>query len=119
MIRYPAIFFKDGDYIGVEFPDLPGCFSQGKDFDDAAKNASKALGKFLGEINFYPEPEDIDLFDSRDIKMIEPTPDVDETHSLMINPISRCRIVFPNNQEFLGDKLSEKICALGVSNSTE
>lgn len=107
-MKYPAIFFEDGEYIGVEFPDLPGCFSQGKTFDEALQNASKALGKFLGEINFYPESK-FTLDDSNNIRLIEPSNDDEETHTLMINPLTRCRVVFPNNQEFLGDKLCEKI----------
>ena len=107
-MKYPAIFFEDGEYIGVEFPDLPGCFSQGKTFDEAVQNASKALGKFLGEINFYPE-SNFNLDGSKNIRLIEPAPDDEETHDLVVNPISRVRIVFPNNQEFLGNKLCEKI----------
>ena len=41
--------------------------------------------------------------------MIEPVEDVEGTHALMINPSARVRIVFPKNQEILGDKLTEKI----------
>lgn len=103
-MKYPAIFFEDGEYIGVEFPDLPGCFSQGKDFTEAKENAAKALGKFLGGINFYPAPKDNDF-----AEMIEPVADAEDTHTLMVNATKRCRIVFPQNQEFLGDKLCAKI----------
>ena len=104
--KYPANFFEDGEFIGVEFPDLPGCFSQGKNFEEAKENAAKALGRFLGEINFYPASKNYQV---EDLKMIEPVEDVEGTHALMINPSERVRIVFPKNQEILGDKLTEKI----------
>lgn len=103
-MKYPAIFFEDGDYIGVEFPDLPGCFSQGKNLDDAKSNAAKALGKFLGEVNFYPAPAEF-----ANAELIEPVADEDDTHTLLVNPATRRRVVFPQNQEILGDKLSTKI----------
>ncbi len=105
-MKYAAKFFKDGEYIGVEFPDLVGCYSQGKNLEEAEKNAAKALGRFLGEINFYPASKE---YQGEGIKMIEPVEDVDDTHSLMINPAVRRRIVFPKNQETLGEKLAEKI----------
>ena len=102
--KYFAKFFEDGEYIGVEFPDLPGCYSQGRNFEEAKLNASKALGRFLGEINFYPSSESPQVE-----QMIEPVEDLAETHALFINPPSRRRIVFPKNQECLGEKLTAKI----------
>lgn len=44
MLRgYPAIFhFENGGY-WAEFPDLPGCFSQGESIDEAASEASAAF----------------------------------------------------------------------------
>lgn len=45
---YPAIFHCDetGGY-WVEFPDLPGCVSEGETIADAAAEASAALGAYL------------------------------------------------------------------------
>lgn len=43
-LSYFAVFepTKDGAY-GIYFPDLPGCISYGKSFEEAGKNASEAL----------------------------------------------------------------------------
>lgn len=44
---FPAIFFKDDKYIGVRFPDLPGCNTFGDDPDDALRMARDALSGHL------------------------------------------------------------------------
>ena len=49
MIRYQARIYKDGDRYSVEFPDLPGCFSDGKDFAEAVEHAREALSLYLEE----------------------------------------------------------------------
>ncbi len=48
-IYYPAVFHVAEDVGGywVEFPDLPGCLSQGKDDVDAIEMAEDALGQWL------------------------------------------------------------------------
>ena len=40
---YPAIFTYAEDGISVEFPDLPGCFTFGKDEEEALRMATEAL----------------------------------------------------------------------------
>ena len=49
MIRYQAKIYKDGKRYSVEFPDLPGCFSQGATKEKAEKNAREALSLYLEE----------------------------------------------------------------------
>ncbi len=49
MIRYLAKIYKDGRNYSVEFPDLPGCFSDGATLEEARKNAREALSLFLEE----------------------------------------------------------------------
>jgi len=44
---YPAIFYHDGEYIGVRFPGLPGCVTFGDDAQDALAMAKEALGGYL------------------------------------------------------------------------
>ena len=44
---FPAVFFPDGQCVGVKFPDLPGCNTFGKDMDDALCMARDALGGHL------------------------------------------------------------------------
>lgn len=50
---YPALFHvvPNGDYF-VEFPDLPGCFTQGKDLAESRALASDVLGGWL-ELSLY------------------------------------------------------------------
>ena len=44
---YPAIFHCENDGIWVEFPDLPGCQSEGNTVAEAVAEASAALGAYL------------------------------------------------------------------------
>lgn len=46
---YPAVFHIAEDIGGywVEFPDLPGCFSQGEHIEDTMEHAKEALGLYL------------------------------------------------------------------------
>ena len=48
---YPAFFVRcDGEKIGVSFPDFPGCVSEGRNDEEALRNAKKALMKRLWEL---------------------------------------------------------------------
>ena len=44
---YPAIFNYEDKQITISFPDLPGCFSCGKNDQDAFYMAKDALGPYL------------------------------------------------------------------------
>ncbi|MEI8096461.1 MAG: type II toxin-antitoxin system HicB family antitoxin [Spirochaetales bacterium] len=45
---YPAYFHRDeAGLYGIEFPDLPGCFSAGDDLEDALSMAREALSLHL------------------------------------------------------------------------
>ncbi|MCR4788117.1 MAG: type II toxin-antitoxin system HicB family antitoxin [Lachnospiraceae bacterium] len=44
---YPAVVHKEDDGLWLEFPDLPGCFTQGDDIEELMENAEEALGSFL------------------------------------------------------------------------
>ena len=52
METYNAILQKeeDGGY-SVSVPSLPGCFSQGDDFEDAIKNIQEAMELYLENEN--------------------------------------------------------------------
>lgn len=44
-MRYIALIHKDPDSAyGVQFPDIPGCFSAGDTLEEASRNAVEALG---------------------------------------------------------------------------
>lgn len=47
---YPAIFHFEDDGYWVEFPDLPGCFSEGSTVEEALVEASAALGGMLASM---------------------------------------------------------------------
>jgi predicted RNase H-like HicB family nuclease/DNA-binding XRE family transcriptional regulator len=49
MIKYQAKIFRDGKRYSVIFPDLPGCFSDGKNLEDALISAREALSLHLEE----------------------------------------------------------------------
>lgn len=44
---YPAYFHREDNAYWVDFPDLPGCFTQGDNIDDAYNMALDALGVYL------------------------------------------------------------------------
>jgi predicted RNase H-like HicB family nuclease len=56
--EYIALFEYEDETnaIGVIFPDLPGCFSAGDDFDDAFRNAHEALMLYAEDEPALPEP---------------------------------------------------------------
>ena len=62
---YPAVFYPFSDGSGgytVEFPDLPGCITEGKDLEEAFEMATDAASGWvleeLEEGNTVPEPSD-------------------------------------------------------------
>ena len=48
-IYYPAVFHEDDKGYWVEFPDLPGCLTQGESEQEALDMAKDALGLYLDE----------------------------------------------------------------------
>jgi antitoxin HicB len=60
MTAYPAIFHQDEKGYWVEFPDLPGCLTEGDTMEEAKEMAKEALSAML------------ESFDSR--KMLIPIP---------------------------------------------
>lgn len=65
-VSYPAIFHPEDNGYWVEFPDLPGCFSQGNSIEESYVMASEALGVYLDHSDDVfereiPEPTSMDL----------------------------------------------------------
>lgn len=65
MLIYPATFEKDGDYIFVQFPDVPGAFTQGATLAEAYEKASEVLGLMLENQNEFPTATDITLLQKK------------------------------------------------------
>lgn len=56
-IIYPAVFYKDGDWYSVYFPDLPGCVTCGKTIEEAYLMAGDALDLwFKGDTSKHAPP---------------------------------------------------------------
>ena len=57
MKKYIALFETDenADNVGVVIPDLPGCFSAGKNFDEAFRNAHEAVAGYLDSASELPK----------------------------------------------------------------
>jgi len=61
-IEYLALFEYDEKTkaYGVVFPDLPGCFSAGSDYDDAFRMAHEALSLFAEDNPDLPNPRTLE-----------------------------------------------------------
>lgn len=71
-MHYPATFIphEGSAVLDVCFADLPGCVTQGKDFDDALRMAAEALSLHLGGMladgDPIPEPSTLEQARARD-----------------------------------------------------
>lgn len=79
ILQYPAkikYLAEDRAYM-TEFPDLPGCLTEGRTFEEATKNAKEALTGYLASVfernPKIPEPS---LIKGKNICLIEPEPEV-------------------------------------------
>ena len=79
-ISYPAVFHKDTNGYWVEFPNLPGCFTDGESVEQAYSMAKEALGlhldtsNLLFEVDFeHPSPIDqvISKFPNEIVMLVE------------------------------------------------
>ena len=93
----------------MEFPDLPGCFSQADDFKHAVTAAKKALRCYLADIaeENYPTPSTLKNYPTA--TQIEMYSDDDDSHTKLYNEQTQKVVVIPMNVEFLGEKLQKKI----------
>ena len=83
---YPAIIHKDPDGLWLEFPDLPGCYTQGDSIENLMLNAEEALGAFLAVK--MEHSEEIPL--ASDIENVRKEPDESVTYvSVDINKYHR------------------------------
>ena len=54
MLVYPATFEKDGKYILVKFPDVPGAFTEAETMEEAFIMAEEVLGAMLETYTDFP-----------------------------------------------------------------
>ena len=90
MKKYLALFeYAEGENgFGVVFPDLPGCFSAGDDYDDAYRMAHEALAFHLEglKIEKYPIPEPRTMEQIKD--RWEEWKDWEKKYKFLVVPIS-------------------------------
>lgn len=82
-IIYPAIFHKDEEHgYWVEFPDLPGCLTEGESFEEAFLMAGDALDCWFDDpAQNRPKPTPITEIKAEKgavIQMVQPAPYVSE-----------------------------------------
>ena len=82
-MEYKAKYFEDGEFIGVEFEDLPGCFTQGNNLSEAKIKAKSAVDCYFGGSN--------------------------SQHKKLYNAKTGKVIVIPADVEYYGAKLKAKI----------
>jgi antitoxin HicB len=75
MIAYPGIFHKQKKGFWVEFPDLPGCLTEGKDLEHAKKMAREALtGVLEVRLSYNESVRKPSKLKGKNIYLIEPDP---------------------------------------------
>ena len=97
MKYYNAIFRTSADVVEVEFPDLKGCVTFGKDWEEAIENATDALAGWLAnaESQFIVKPTPYD-----DLKNKYPNENVipvaiDEKVLESYEELKRFNVIFP------------------------
>ena len=76
---FPAVFHAEGDSgYWVEFPDIPGCFSQGDTLEEAYRMAGEALALALDGDDFIPSPAGNIVVNGEDRVMVVAAADGDD-----------------------------------------
>ena len=57
---FPAVFNKEDDGYNVLFPDLPGAFTCGEDFEEALYMAKECLEIYLEDMKDIPKVGDLE-----------------------------------------------------------
>jgi predicted RNase H-like HicB family nuclease len=117
MKYYYAIFKDNKETVEVEFPDLTGCATFGKDRDEAMKNAIDVLAAWLAnaETQFINEPSSFKALSTR-FKGEQLIPiAVDEKILESYEELRRINIIFPSR---LLKRVDEFRKATGLKRST-
>jgi predicted RNase H-like HicB family nuclease len=109
MKHYYAIFKKTDEAIEVEFPDLQGCFTFGKDWEEALENAEDALAAWLvnSEPKFIKEPSKHHELENLSCGELVPIL-VDENIMASYRKLKRFNVIFPADVLKQIDKFRKK-----------
>ena len=94
MKHYYALFKKTDEAVEVEFPDLKGCFTFGKDWEEALENAEDALAAWLvnAESEFIKEPSKHHALESLSGELVPIL--VDENIMASYRKLKRFNVIF-------------------------
>ena len=109
MNYYYALFKKTDEAVEVEFPDLRGCFTFGKDWEEALENAEDALAAWLvnAEPKFIKEPSkhhELEHLSGGELVPIL----VDENIMASYRKLKRFNVIFPADVLKQIDKFRKK-----------
>ena len=95
MKHYYAIFKKTAEAIEVEFPDLEGCVTFGRDWEDALSSAEDALAGWLAhaEKKFIKPPSKHDQLNALSCELV--TIPVNESTLDSYQELKRFNVIFP------------------------
>jgi predicted RNase H-like HicB family nuclease len=96
MKHYYALFKKTDEAVEVEFPDLQGCFTFGKDWEEALENAEDVLAAWLANADpeFIKEPSkhhELEHLSSGELVPVL----VDENIIASYRKLKRFNVIFP------------------------
>lgn len=115
MKQYYALFKKTKNVVEVTFPDLAGCLTFGKDWDEAYENAMDALAAWFAhaQSNFIKPPSSHKALEHLKGELV-PVP-LDEKIVESYEELKRINIIIPSNMLERIDGYRKKI---GLKRST-
>lgn len=114
---YYAIFKKTAEAVEVEFPDLPGCVTFGKSWEEAVSNATDVLAGWLANADpeFIKKPSSYKRLKSKHKgEDLLPIP-VDEKIMASYEQFKRVNVIFPTS---LLNKMDDYRMRQGLKRST-
>lgn len=120
LISYYAVFIKENNEYWVRFPDLPGCFSCGKDFEMAQRMGKEAMELYLDGLDVKAIPKKTEPpysdYIGAEIALIETELEVrrGKLHVPQDKVIEKIVNAFPENQNYLFE-----ICGVDVDRFIE
>jgi antitoxin HicB len=118
MKYYYALFSKTTDAVEVKFPDLMGCLTFGKDWEEALENAKDALAAWLAhaEPQFIKEPSkhhELEYLKEKEGELVPIL--VDENIMVSYRKLKRFNVILPADTLKHIDSFRKKV---GLKRST-
>ena len=118
---YPAVFHTNDNGYLVEFPDIPGCLTEGKTIEEAFRMAGDALYCWLENTPDIPKPSKLEDIQSNEIiQLIQPIPYLSEEAKHDIEEMrkqKRCGIVLTCKENLISLYETLGYVSEGISDS--